>query len=237
MRTLILLMTLLVACNAPPSQEDLDSTRGGRIDVFFNEPGTRITNKWDPDLVDVLVDLIDSADATLDIAVMGFSKSEVIDALIRAYDRGVMVRMVGDAGHWYAPGYHAVLERHIPLVTGNLTHIMHDKFVVVDDRFVFCGTANFTTSDLTQNSNNVMLIDSPCSAASTSSPSRLRASESFTVSISRLQLVQLKCTHKRRHVKGESLSGMAQPGRDVAAASPCVRPAPAVESAARGRRL
>jgi phosphatidylserine/phosphatidylglycerophosphate/cardiolipin synthase-like enzyme len=51
-------------------------------------------------------------------------------------------------------------DRHIPLVTGNSPHIMHDKFMVVDGRFVFGGTANWTDSDLRLNSNNFFLIDS-----------------------------------------------------------------------------
>jgi phosphatidylserine/phosphatidylglycerophosphate/cardiolipin synthase-like enzyme len=33
-------------------------------------------------------------------------------------------------------------------VVGNYAHIMHDKFMVVDDRFVFGGTANWSDSDL-----------------------------------------------------------------------------------------
>jgi hypothetical protein len=40
----------LIACG-PPSAADLDSTRGGRVDVFFNEPGTRTANQWDPDAI------------------------------------------------------------------------------------------------------------------------------------------------------------------------------------------
>ena len=42
---------------------------------------------------------------------------------------------------------------------------MHDKFMVVDDRFVFCGTANWTPTDLVRNSNNFVVMDSPEVAA------------------------------------------------------------------------
>jgi phosphatidylserine/phosphatidylglycerophosphate/cardiolipin synthase-like enzyme len=108
-----------------------------------------------------MVDMIDNTKVTLDFAVMGFSHPTVVDAIVRAHDRGVAVRMVGDAGHLYASGYRAMYERHIPIVNGNLTHIMHDKFMIVDSRFVFAGTANWTPTDLEHNSNNFFVIDNP----------------------------------------------------------------------------
>ncbi|MGC6514099.1 MAG: phospholipase D-like domain-containing protein [Myxococcota bacterium] len=158
-----LLAGLLGSC--APSAADLDQTRGGQVEVYFNEPGTRIENMWEPDVIDVMIEMIDSATATIDFAVMGFGRDEVIDAFIRAHDRGVKVRMVGDAGHLYNSGYRRFIERQIPMQSGNLNHIMHNKFMVVDDRFVFAGTANWTDTDLRHNSNNFVVIDSPAVAA------------------------------------------------------------------------
>ena len=131
------------------------------LKVFFNDPGTRIENLWEPDAVSVMVDVIDRTRATLDFAVMGFNREEVADAIIRAFDRGVKVRMVGDSDHLYNSGYQRMIDRHIPIVTGNGNHIMHDKFLISDDRFLFAGTANWSDTDLRHNSNNFVLIDSP----------------------------------------------------------------------------
>ncbi|MBW2254253.1 MAG: lamin tail domain-containing protein [Deltaproteobacteria bacterium] len=163
--SMIALLMGLLGCNPAPTQEQLDLTRGGRIDVYFNEPGTRHDNMWEPDAVDVLIDLIDQSNATLDMAVMGFNRQEVIDAVIEAWDRGVKVRMVGDAGHLYNSGYHQLDARQIPMVTGNRPHIMHDKFFLIDGRFLYCGTANITDTDLRHNSNNFVVIDSPAVVA------------------------------------------------------------------------
>ncbi len=131
------------------------------MDVYFNDPGTRAENMWDPDAVDVMVELIDEASASIELAVMGFNHERVIDAFEDAHDRGVRVRMVGDAGHLYNEGYQRFLDRQIPMVPGNTNHIMHNKFMVVDDRFVFGSTANWTDTDLVRNSNNFFLIDHP----------------------------------------------------------------------------
>jgi len=154
----VLPLLLVAACNPAPTQEELDMTRGGRIDVYFNDPGTRHDNMWEPDAIDVLVSLIEQSNATLDFAV-------VIDAVIDAWDRGVKVRMVGDAGHLYNSGYRQLDARQIPMVTGNRPHIMHDKFFIIDGRFVFAATANITDTDLRHNSNNMVMIDSPPVAA------------------------------------------------------------------------
>ncbi len=164
-RSLLLVApTLVMGCNPPPDMADLNMTRGGRVDVFFNEPGTRDTNTWTPDAISVMVEMIDGANATIDFAVMGFSYDDVVEAMVRAHDRGVKVRMVGDSGHLYNSGYQAFVDRHIPMTVGNQNHIMHDKFMVVDDRFVFCGTANWTPTDLVRNSNNFVVMDSPAVA-------------------------------------------------------------------------
>lgn len=161
----MLALLTMMACNPAPDADDIASTRGGRLDVYFNDPGTQRENMWQPDAIDVMVQLIDSAQTSIEFAVMGFSYDDVVDAFVRAHDRGVEVRMVGDAGHLYNSGYERFDERRIPMVVGNLNHIMHDKFMVVDDRFVFCGTANWTPTDLVHNSNNFVMIDSPAIAA------------------------------------------------------------------------
>ncbi|MFT7518967.1 MAG: phosphatidylserine/phosphatidylglycerophosphate/cardiolipin synthase-like enzyme, partial [Kiritimatiellia bacterium] len=166
MNKLTLLPLLLSLACSPPSDEDLAGLRGGKVEVYFNDPGTRPDNIWkDPDGVRAMVSLIGNAQATIDFAVMGFSKKEVVRALIAAHDRGVKLRMVGDADHIYNSGYQALIDRQIPMSLGNGPHIMHDKFMVVDDRFLFAGTANWTPSDMMQNSNNFVFIDHPGVAA------------------------------------------------------------------------
>jgi phosphatidylserine/phosphatidylglycerophosphate/cardiolipin synthase-like enzyme len=157
----VILALALFACNPPPSAEDLAGTRAGRVDFFFNDPGTRPSNLWQPDFINVMVNLIDNSTSTLDCAAMGFTLQPLIDAIIRAHDRGVRVRFVGDSGHLNNTGYIQLQQRHIPIMVGNFAHIMHNKFLVADSRFVFAGTGNWSKSDLRQNWNNFVVMDSP----------------------------------------------------------------------------
>lgn len=164
MRHLPMVVLALAAC-APPSEADLAGTRGGRLDVFFNDPGTRPENEWHSDFPKQLVEMIDSSNESIDMAVMGFEYEPLEDALVRAYQRGVTIRMIGDAGHLHNSGYQTLLGLHIPVVAGNLGHIMHDKFMILDHRFVFADTANWEDSDFNRNVNNAFVIDSPPVAA------------------------------------------------------------------------
>jgi phosphatidylserine/phosphatidylglycerophosphate/cardiolipin synthase-like enzyme len=154
---------LLVACNAPP---DASLTAGSPVEVYFNDPGARLDTVWAADAPRLMIDLVQHAKSKLYFAVMGFSYTELVDELVEAHDdRGVDVRMVGDAGHIYNYGYTRFVDRHLPYSVGNLGHIMHDKFMIVDDRFVLASTANWTPSDLLNNSNNFVFLDSPAIAA------------------------------------------------------------------------
>jgi len=155
----------LLGCNPPPDAADMDGTRGGRTDVYFNDPGSRMEQIWHPDAVELMIDMVDHSQASIRFAVMGFSYEPLVEAFVRAHDRGVKIEMVGDAGHLYNYGYRRFDQRQIPYVTGNLAHIMHDKFMVVDDRFTVASTANWTPTDLKHNSNNFVVIDDPAVAA------------------------------------------------------------------------
>ncbi|MEQ1570049.1 MAG: phospholipase D-like domain-containing protein [Myxococcota bacterium] len=151
----------LAGCAAP----DADITRGYPVEAFFNNPGARLDQVWHADAQKLMVDLVEHAKSKITFAVMGFSNRDLVEAFVAAFDRGVEVTMVGDAGHLYNYGYTRFTDRHIPMTVGNQQHIMHDKFMVVDDRFVFASTANWTDSDLFNNSNNFVFIDSPPVAA------------------------------------------------------------------------
>jgi phosphatidylserine/phosphatidylglycerophosphate/cardiolipin synthase-like enzyme len=138
-------LAALLACNPPP---DASGTKGAPVDAFFNNPGARLDQVWAADAHKIMVDLVEHAKAKLRFAVYGFSNEELGDAFVDAWDRGVDVQMVGDPSHLKNYGYARLIERHVPMTTGNLQHIMHDKFMVIDDRFVLASTANWSDSDL-----------------------------------------------------------------------------------------
>ena len=132
------------------------------VHPFFNSPGTREENDRNRLPSEFLVQQIDEARHTLDVCIYGFSKQNIIDAIIRAWERGVDIRIAGDARHlqYGAPGYEALEARQIPMQVGNQFHIMHNKFFIIDNRYTWVGTGNITSTGFGRNNNNWVYIDS-----------------------------------------------------------------------------
>lgn len=161
-RGLLLLAVVLssAACGLD-DPGDLETLETPRVEVFFNSPGFKRGTEFNRKPSEFITERIDAANVSIDAAVYGFNKQNIVDALVRAHYRGVRVRLVADAGEYSRGSYgYDIMEQHkVPIQTGNQFHIMHDKFFVIDDRFVFVGTGNISNSEFTYNNNNWLWID------------------------------------------------------------------------------
>ena len=166
LKVFVCLSALAWSCAQNISEQDWQTAREAKTEVYFNYPGSRAINGWNTEADDVLVQLIDRASASVDFSVMGFSKKTVIAALERAFYRGVTLRFVGNARHAFGTvgGYITLDRLNVPTQVGNQNHIMHNKFFIIDRRFVVTGTGNITTTGFGKNDNNWVLIDSPAVA-------------------------------------------------------------------------
>lgn len=114
-----------------------------------------------------LVTLIDRATSTLDVAVYDFDLANVAEAMVRAKQRGVRVRMVTDTDtldNTRDEAIQAAFDRlrraDIPIVDDQRNDIMHHKFVVVDGEWVETGSWNFTDGDTYRLNNNQLIAHS-----------------------------------------------------------------------------
>jgi len=170
MRSIWPLLALSIACSprpvAPPLVlEGALSTEGG-VDIWWTDPGTAPGEEQDPELDDALVNLIDAATTTVDLALYEFDLDSVSDAILDAWDRGVDVRMVGDGDEVHDAGYLALEAAGIPIESrpaGN--RIMHHKFVVVDDQAVWTGSTNVSHNGMFRNDNHALIVRSSTMAA------------------------------------------------------------------------
>ncbi|MCB1139554.1 MAG: lamin tail domain-containing protein [Leptospiraceae bacterium] len=136
-----------------------------RFSVYYNDPGVDQFTGTDKEVDLQLVRMIDEAESTIDMAVYNFSRTSVIDALIRAEDRGIQVRMVGDVDETITSGYQSILRSNIPISLGNSSAIQHNKFAVIDKKYLFSGTGNMTDSGFIRNNNNFLILESDSLAA------------------------------------------------------------------------
>ncbi|MBI3739341.1 MAG: DUF1669 domain-containing protein, partial [Chloroflexi bacterium] len=107
-----------------------------------------------------VVDAIDSARLSVDAAIYSLSLDSIRDALIRAYQRGVQVRVVMESDNMDRSDPQALKDAGIPVLGDRREGLMHDKFVVIDQSEVWTGSMNFTDSGTYKDNNNLMLIRS-----------------------------------------------------------------------------
>ncbi len=111
--------------------------------------------------------LIDQTKSTIDLVAYDFDLESVAEALIAAEERGVRVRMVTESDTVSTNEETLVeLERAgIPVIEDKRqSGLMHNKFVVIDEQWVWTGSWNMTANGTYRNNNNAILIASPALA-------------------------------------------------------------------------
>lgn len=125
--------------------------QNGDIAVYFNR--ARQAKPAD-DLERVILEFINAADHTLDIAVYDLDLESVANAMIDAQERGVTVRFVTDNDNTGAENLAALTlltNADLPWLDDTAdgskgSGLMHNKFIVADQSRVLSGSTNFTLS-------------------------------------------------------------------------------------------
>ena len=127
-------------------------------EVYFSEVGAVDSPN---SLEKRLVHRLGAAQARVDAALYDLDAVPVADALIEAYNRGVQVRIVTEADNIDDSEIERLQEVGIPVVDdGDNQGLMHHKFIVIDEQYVWTGSYNTTYNGAHKNSNNVILINS-----------------------------------------------------------------------------
>lgn len=165
---LALLVTLLLpACGVfleietNPVETPAGENLPAGIEIFFTAPGT-------PDqpaaraggLDERLVLAIDAAQQSVDVAAFQFNLVNVAEALIRAQQRGLSVRLVTDSDYLEEQAVFLLNQRGVPVVADERSAFMHNKFVVIDREQVWTGSWNLTENGTYRNNNNLIVLHS-----------------------------------------------------------------------------
>jgi len=99
----------------------------------------------------------------LDICVFTISDNRITDEIIKAWKRGIKVRIVTDDDKQYDKGsdIFQLKSEQIPLVTDKTPDHMHHKFMVADKSIVICGSYNWTRSAATRNNEDIVVLENP----------------------------------------------------------------------------
>ena len=144
---------------------------GGTWAVLFS-PGARGNQANGQFIIDKLIGYIDAAQTSIDVAAFETNLTPVAEALIRAHERGVVVRWITDdengrdADGEEGRGQFALLEAAGIEVRDDLrSAFMHNKFILIDGQLLWTGSMNLTTNDVFRNNNNVVVLLSPAAVA------------------------------------------------------------------------
>ena len=149
-----------------------------RATVFVLEPGAPVlglVRSNDPPrahrLDSDLVALIDGATTSVEGAFYEVGRLPVVEALVRARNRGLAVRLATESDNYAAdPSGYAPLEAAgVPIYQGTTSGLTHDKFCVIDGEVVWTGSYNITDSDTVSNANDALALRSQTLAAAYSS--------------------------------------------------------------------
>lgn len=101
-----------------------------------------------------LVALMERAQRTLDIADYDFDLADVADAMARARQRGLRVRMVTDTDTLgntkdakVQRAFATLKDAGVPIIDDKRPAIMHNKFTIADEEWVSTGSWNYTDGD------------------------------------------------------------------------------------------
>jgi phosphatidylserine/phosphatidylglycerophosphate/cardiolipin synthase-like enzyme len=133
---------------------------GGWFQLYFTNPQSPLASQKTGGPDGPLAAAIDSARLTVDVAIYSLSLNSIRDALLRAHDRGVRVRMVMESDNLDRSDPQKLKDAGIPILGDRREGLMHDKFVVIDNSEVWMGSMNFTDSGAYTDNNNLMRIRS-----------------------------------------------------------------------------
>lgn len=171
-----------LACNADCT---LDSsgcsscgTGSGTVELLFTERSDDVSETNVSAEEQRLLDLLDQETVAVRASIDGLSRSNVIDRLIAAHDRGVTVQVVADCEIVVvdaSPGYQQLIQAGIPVVDDNNTFdgpnvnpgctsnetsgFVHNKFLVFEgQQTVWTGSTNLTDFGFNSSQNAIVIL-------------------------------------------------------------------------------
>ena len=163
---IIIMVFLFAACqpDEPSWLDPLPSTTASVhtspdqiFSVYFTAPSND-DFRGGPD--QFLVEALDQARSGIDAALYDLNLWSVRNALLRAYERGVLVRLVMEEDSQDRQEVQELIEVGIPIVFDQTDSLMHNKFLVIDGAEVWTGSMNLTVNGAYRHLNNLIRVRS-----------------------------------------------------------------------------
>jgi phosphatidylserine/phosphatidylglycerophosphate/cardiolipin synthase-like enzyme len=112
-----------------------------------------------------LVNVINSANSTLDIAIYSLTEEDIVNAIAAAETRGVSVRILTDKSESKTASQSNALDSlkadGIPIKINSHSGLMHMKVTIADNSTVTTGSYNYSNEATYENDEVLVIIHSP----------------------------------------------------------------------------
>lgn len=118
---------------------------------------------FSPYAQNTIIGVIDGAEKTIDVEMYVLTSADIVEALKRAHDRGVKVRVILERnviGGENSRSFEALKDYSIEVrwASGQFK-LTHSKFMIVDGKLVLVGSHNFSNSALTLNREASVIVE------------------------------------------------------------------------------
>ena len=155
MKLFVFLLVWLLCFVISPvqAQSKIEGMTAEVLGVYFTPPANAAA---------AIVSAIDASEREVLVQAYGFTHNAIAQALVRAHQRGVKVRVLLDKKSQASNRYVIQVLNDADMVVrqdGNHA-IAHNKVMVIDQAVVITGSFNFTNSAQTRNAENVLIFKS-----------------------------------------------------------------------------
>ena len=115
-----------------------------------------------PNKLNNIIQKLESAKSSLDIAMYALTNIELINSIIKCFNNKVKIRIVLDYRMTEKFGYFLkeLLRNNIPIKTNdNPEENMHHKFAIIDNKYIFNGSLNWSKKGVSKSHENILLLE------------------------------------------------------------------------------
>ncbi|MCP4934589.1 MAG: hypothetical protein GY927_10395, partial [bacterium] len=158
--------------NAPGSEpsvqlpESIPNEPADWYEIYFTNPTCPPEEERGGGIDEIIADTIREAEIRVDVAAFDLDSEAIVNALIELEENEIEVRVVTDEDNAELSSINRLRRNGISVVEDKRSGLMHNKFAVIDGRYVWVGSMNFTTNGVYCNNNSLVVFDSPRLAAS-----------------------------------------------------------------------
>ena len=109
-----------------------------------------------------IIEKLESAKTSLDIAMYALTNIQLINTIMKCYNNKVKIRIILDYKMTKKFSYFLkeLLENNILIKTNdNEEETMHHKFAIIDNKYIFNGSLNWSENGVTKNHENILFLE------------------------------------------------------------------------------